>query len=163
VLKEHQAGIPTVELCRKHRISEANFNNWRNRYGGMEVSGAQRLKSLEGESRKLKKLLRESMLEVATLKEALGQFWRSEQGGASWLGDRREVLFAAGCLRADRARPENLPLCVAARDDAAARTEPNELALERRRFGYRRLHIMLRRDGIELNHKKLSGATVKSG
>jgi putative transposase len=57
VLKESQAGIPTAELCRKHGISDATFYNWRNRYGGMEVSDARRLKSLEDENRKLKKLL----------------------------------------------------------------------------------------------------------
>jgi putative transposase len=74
VLKEHQAGIPTAELCRKHGISEATFYNWRSRYGGMEVSDARRLKSVEDENRRLKKLLAESMLDVATLKEALGKF-----------------------------------------------------------------------------------------
>lgn len=74
VLKEHQAGIPTAEVCRKHGISEATFYNWRNRYGGMEVSDARRVKSLEEENRRLKKLLAESMLDVATLKEALGKF-----------------------------------------------------------------------------------------
>jgi putative transposase len=73
VLKESQAGIPTPELCRKHGISDATFYNWRNRYGGMEVSDARRLKSLEDENRKLKKLLAESMLDVATLREALGK------------------------------------------------------------------------------------------
>jgi putative transposase len=55
------------------RISDATFYNWRSRYGGMEVSDARRLKSLEDESRRLKKLLAESMLDVATLKEALGK------------------------------------------------------------------------------------------
>ncbi len=74
VLKEHQAGIPTAEVCRKHGVSEATFYNWRSRYGGMEVSEARRLKGLEEENRRLKKLLAESMLDVATLKEALGKF-----------------------------------------------------------------------------------------
>ena len=73
VLKEHQAGIPVAELCRKHGVSEATFYNWRSRYGGMEVSQARRLKSLAEENRKLKKLLAESMLDVATLREALGK------------------------------------------------------------------------------------------
>jgi putative transposase len=73
-LKEHHAGIPTAEVRRKHGISEATFYNWRNRYGGMEVSDARRLKSLEEENRRLKKLLAESTLDVATLKEALGKF-----------------------------------------------------------------------------------------
>ena len=73
VLKEHQAGIPTAELCRKHGISDATFYNWRSRDGGLEVSDARRLKSLEDENRKLKKLLAEQMLDVATLREALGK------------------------------------------------------------------------------------------
>lgn len=73
VLKQHQAGVPTAELCRKHGISEATFYNWRSRYGGMEVSDARRLKSLEDENRRLKKLLAEQMLDVATLREALGK------------------------------------------------------------------------------------------
>jgi putative transposase len=73
VLKEHQAGIPVAELCRRHGISDATFYNWRSRYGGMEISDARRLKGLEEENRKLKKLLAESMLDVATLREALGK------------------------------------------------------------------------------------------
>ncbi len=73
VLKEHQAGIPVAEICRKHGISDATFYNWRSRYGGMEVSDARRLKALDDENRKLKKLLAESMLDVATLREALGK------------------------------------------------------------------------------------------
>lgn len=73
VLKEHQAGIPVAEVCRKHGISDARFYNWRSRYGGMEVSDARRLKSLEEENRQLKKLLAETMLDVATLREALGK------------------------------------------------------------------------------------------
>ena len=73
VLKEQQAGIPVVELCRKHGISDATFYTWRTKYGGMEVSDARKLKALEEENRKLKKLLAESMLDVATLREALGK------------------------------------------------------------------------------------------
>jgi putative transposase len=73
VLKEHQAGIPIVELCRKHGISDATFYTWRSKYAGMEVSDARKLKALEDENRKLKKLLAESLLDVATLREALGK------------------------------------------------------------------------------------------
>src|SRR5215468_6213032 len=73
VLNEHQAGIPVVELCRKHGISDATFYTWRTKYGGMEVSDAHKLKALEEENRKLKKLLAEAMLDVATLREALGK------------------------------------------------------------------------------------------
>ena len=73
LFRSQQAGIPVAEVCRKHGVSEATFYNWRSRYGGMEVSDARRLKSLEEENRKLKKLLAESMLDVATLREALGK------------------------------------------------------------------------------------------
>ncbi len=73
ILKEHQAGVPVVDLCRKHGISDATFYTWRSKYGGMEVSDARKLKALEEENRKLKKLLAESMLDVATLREALGK------------------------------------------------------------------------------------------
>ena len=71
VLKEHQAGAAAADLCRKHGISDATFYNWRSRYGGMEVSDARKLKGLEEENAKLKKLLAESMLDVSTLKEML--------------------------------------------------------------------------------------------
>ena len=73
ILKEHQAGRSAVELCQKHGISDATFYNWRSKYGGMEASEAKRLKALEDENRRLKKLLAESMLDVATLKELLGK------------------------------------------------------------------------------------------
>ena len=57
ILKEHQAGLSAAEICRKYGISDATFYNWRNKYGGMEVSEAKRLKAVEDENRKLKKLL----------------------------------------------------------------------------------------------------------
>ena len=73
ILKEHQVGIGAKELCRKHGISDATFYKWRSKYGGMEVSEAKRLKTLETENAKLKKMLAEQMLDVATLKEMLGK------------------------------------------------------------------------------------------
>lgn len=73
VLKEAQAGLPVAEVCRKHGISDATFYTWRSKYGGLEVSDAKRLKSLEDENRRLKKLLAEQMLDVATLREMLGK------------------------------------------------------------------------------------------
>jgi putative transposase len=72
-LKEHAAGATASDLCRKHGISDATFYKWRSRYGGMEISEAHKLKALEEENRKLKKLLAESMLDVSTLKEMLGK------------------------------------------------------------------------------------------
>ena len=75
ILNEHQAGMSAPELCRKHGISDATFYNWRRKYGGMEVADAKRLKALEAESAKLKKMLAEQMVNVATLKEMLGKIF----------------------------------------------------------------------------------------
>ena len=73
ILKEHQAGMTAVELCRKHGISDATFYKWRSKYGGMDVSDAKRLKTFEAENAKLKKLLAEQMMDVSTLREMLGK------------------------------------------------------------------------------------------
>jgi putative transposase len=73
ILKEHEVGLSAAELCRKHGISDATFYKWRAKYGGMDVSDAKRLKALQEENAKLKKLLAESMLDVATLRELLGK------------------------------------------------------------------------------------------
>ena len=73
IVKEHQAGLPAAELCRKYGISDATFYTWRKKYGGMEVSEARRLKALEEENARLKKLLAESMMDVSTLREMLGK------------------------------------------------------------------------------------------
>ena len=73
VLREHEAGAKTEEVCRRHGISNATFYKWKAKYGGLEVSEARRLKSLEDENRRLKKLLAESMLDNAALKDLLGK------------------------------------------------------------------------------------------
>ena len=73
ILKEHAAGMTAAELCRKHGISDATFYKWRSKYGGMTVSDAKRLKAMEEENRKLKRLLAEQMLDNATLKEMLAK------------------------------------------------------------------------------------------
>jgi len=75
VLKEHEAGAKTADLCRKHGISDATFYNWKSKYGGLDVSEARRLRSLEGENAKLKKLLAEAHLDNAALKDLLTKKW----------------------------------------------------------------------------------------
>jgi putative transposase len=72
-LKEHAAGLSAADVCRKHGISDATFYKWRSRFGGMEISDARKLKALEDENRKLKKLLAETMLDASTLKEMLAK------------------------------------------------------------------------------------------
>ena len=74
-LREADKGIALKELCRKHGFSEASFYLWRSKYGGMDVSDARRLKALEAENARLKKLIAESMLENEVTKEALRKKW----------------------------------------------------------------------------------------
>ena len=75
ILKEQEAGMPTVEVCRRHGVSPATFYKWKSKFGGMEVSEAKRLRSLEDENAKLKKLLAEAMLDIAVLKDITGKMW----------------------------------------------------------------------------------------
>src|SRR5258707_733820 len=75
ILREQEAGAKTAEVCRKHGISSATFYKWKARYGGLEVSDAKRLKALEDENAKLKKLLAEAVLDNAMLKDITSKKW----------------------------------------------------------------------------------------
>lgn len=75
ILREHEAGAATSDVCRKHGISSATFYKWKAKYGGLAVSEARRLRSLEDENRRLKKLLAETMLDVAMLKDIASKKW----------------------------------------------------------------------------------------
>ena len=72
-MKEHEAGIPIAELCRKHSVSSASIYKWKAKYGGLDVSEARRLKTLEDENTRLKKLLAEAMLDNAILKDVVAK------------------------------------------------------------------------------------------
>ncbi|WP_132537893.1 IS3 family transposase [Rhizobium sp. PP-F2F-G48] len=149
VLREQEAGAKAADLCRKHGISEATFYNWKAKYGGMEVSEAKRLKALEDENAKLKKLLAEQMLDVAALRELLG---KKMVGPAAkreavthlkvtmGLSERRACQIISTDRTTVRYRSSRPP-------EVELRTKLRDLANERRRFGYRRLFILLRRDG----------------
>jgi putative transposase len=75
ILKEHEAGIRTPDLARRHGVCENTIYRWKSKYGGMEVSEAKRLRELEAENTKLKRLLAETMLDNAALKEITGKKW----------------------------------------------------------------------------------------
>nr|WP_183267566.1 IS3 family transposase [Acidocella aromatica] len=157
ILKEQDAGSKTADICRRHGISDATFYKWKAKYGGLEVSEAKRLKALEDENAKLKKLLAEAMLDNAVLKDlggkkmvtpgakreavahARAEFGMSERRACEIIGISRRVL------RYVSRRP----------DDAPLRARLCALAAERRRFGYRRLGLLLAREGLRPNHKKL--------
>ncbi len=75
VLKEQEAGAKVDEICRRHGISSATFYTWRKKYGGMEASDARRLKALEAENAKLKRIVAEQMLDMSAMKELLQKHW----------------------------------------------------------------------------------------
>ena len=75
ILKEAEAGIPVPELCRKHGMSSGSFYKWRSKFGGMDASMMKRMKELEAENNKLKKLLAEKLLENEAMKDVLSKKW----------------------------------------------------------------------------------------
>ncbi|MER8453440.1 IS3 family transposase [Mesorhizobium sp. M1428] len=156
ILKEHEAGVSVADLCRKHGVSDASIDNWKARFGGMDVSEARRLKALEDENTRLKRLLADAMLDNAALKECGKEMVtpaakrkavaRLKEGfGMS----ERRACKAIGCCRMTVRYETSRP------DDREVRERMKAIAQERRRFGYRRLLVMLRREGLVVNHKKL--------
>jgi putative transposase len=75
ILREQEAGVRTADVCRKHGVSSATFYKWKAKYGGLDVSDAKRLKTLEDENAKLKRLLAEAMLDNAMLKDVAAKKW----------------------------------------------------------------------------------------
>ncbi|WP_152931529.1 IS3 family transposase [Pantoea agglomerans] len=170
ILREAEAGVSARELCRKHAISDATFYTWRKKFGGMEVPEVKRLKSLEEDNARLRKLLAKAMLDKEALKVALGRkFLTTDQKreavevmcDATGLSQRRACRLAGLTLstcRYSALRPDA---------DAQLSLRITELAPERRRFGYRRIWQLLHREGLHVNHKRvyriyhLNGLSVK--
>ena len=75
ILREQEAGVPVADLCRKHGLSSPTFYKWKAKYGGLDVSEARRLKALEDENAKLKRMLADAMLDNVALKDLLGKKW----------------------------------------------------------------------------------------
>src|SRR6188472_871412 len=100
ILREHEAGAKTADVCRKHGISSATFYKWKARYGGLEVSDAKRLKALEDENAKLKKLLAEAMLDNAMLKDiAAKNVWSAPSVQGSWTRHDDSCVNVSGLSR----------------------------------------------------------------
>ncbi|PXW68223.1 putative transposase [Blastomonas natatoria] len=155
ILKEQAAVVPTADVCRRLRVSSATRYKWNAKVGGLEVSKAKRLQQLEDEIAKLKKLLVEAMLDNAMLKEITVKkvvpFARRE--AVAHLEQVFEVSQrrASNVLGVDRTMVRYRSR---RGDDGAIRERMRGLAAERRRFGYRRLHWLLGREGSMINHKK---------
>ncbi|WP_157013686.1 IS3 family transposase [Sphingomonas parapaucimobilis] len=157
ILKEAEAGAVVTELCRKHGISSATYYAWKAKFGGLEVSDAKRLRSLEEENARLKRLLADTMLDNAGLKDLLSKKLVTPAAKRQAVAHLQATLGmserrACAVVGADRTSMRYRS-CRA--DDGDLRSRLCELAQQRRRFGYRRLHILLRRDGITINRKKI--------
>jgi putative transposase len=148
-------------LCRKHGVSDTSIYKWKAKFGGMDVSEAKKFRGLEDENAKLKRLLADAMLDNVALKDLLGKKMVTPAA-------KREVV---ALLKADHEMSERLAcqLLDCCRmtiryasvrpDDAALRERMKAIAIERPRFGYRRIHVLLRRGGITVNHKLNSTLT----
>ncbi|WP_156894287.1 IS3 family transposase [Rhodobacter xanthinilyticus] len=156
MLKEQEAGLPTSELCRKHGLSPATFYKLKAKYGGMDLSDAKRLKQLEDENAKLKRLLADAMLDNVVLKDPLGKALTTPvQRRDAVLRAMRDhpisqrracVLIGVDPKTVRRDRPP---------DNPEIREAMHKIAEKRRRFGYRRVGILLERKGMIMNEKKL--------
>ena len=140
VLREQEAGSATADVCRKHGISRATFYQWKAKFGGLEVSEARRLRTLEAENARLKKLLAEAMLDNAMLKDVAAKMVTpaARREAVAHLREHHAVSERRACrvLGTDRKAVRYRSIRP---DDAATRARLWALAGERRRFGYRRL------------------------
>ncbi|MBA4263372.1 MAG: IS3 family transposase [Comamonadaceae bacterium] len=157
-LKQAEAGMPIKELCRNSGFSDATFYKWRAKFGGMQVSEAQRLRELESENAKLKRLLAEAHLDMHALKSVLGvkplapQVRREAVGrmvSEHHLSERRACRLV-GLSRDSYRHP---PTADQATLDLHEKIV--EIAHVRRRFGYRRIHDLLRPQFPGVNHKRV--------
>ncbi|MGI4731230.1 MAG: IS3 family transposase [Janthinobacterium lividum] len=156
ILNEAEAGAVVTELCRKHGMASATYYAWKAKYGGLEVSDAKRLRALEEENARLKRLLADTMLDNAGLKDLLFKKMVAPAAKRQAVAHLQATLGmserrACAVVGADRTSMRYRS-CRA--DDGDLLSRLCELAQQRRRFGYRRLHILLRRDGIAINRKK---------
>ncbi|HEY3616286.1 MAG TPA: IS3 family transposase [Candidatus Sulfotelmatobacter sp.] len=164
VLKEAEAGVPMKDLCRRMGISEATFYHWKAKYGGLEVSETRRLRQLEEENGRLKKIVAQQALDIDALKVVLNKKVvgpRAEREAVRVVREEAGLSerHACGLIGMHRGswryqRRE--------RNEAGLRARLRELAVERPRFGYRRLYIFLRREKSEdgalrwlVNHKRV--------
>ena len=165
ILKQHEAGVKTADVCREHGVSAATFYGWKQKYGGMDVSEAQRLKAMEDENRRLKLLVAELSLHGEALKAVIRKK-RLELAGL-----RGDVAFVSSEFRLSERTAckllgvERSSYRYEPRPDRNAdlRGELVKLARQKPRYGYRRLHALLGRRGHEVNAKRVYRLYVEEG
>ncbi|MCX5545774.1 IS3 family transposase [Paraburkholderia sp. CNPSo 3076] len=157
-LKEARAGRKVKDLCKQHVFSDASFYAWRSKFGGMAIPAARRLKALQAENARLKKLLANATLKTEALKVAIKCKALSPEA-------KREAVLSIR-TKVDISERHACRLVGLSRSSLHYKATPDcknkeltarlmELARERRRFGYRRLHALIEREGIHVNHKRV--------
>ncbi|MEL7219051.1 MAG: IS3 family transposase [Pseudomonadota bacterium] len=171
ILKQQEIGVSTADVCREDGISSVTFYKWKAKFGGLEVSDARRLKALEDENAKLKKLLAEQMLDNAILKDGCAAKVvtpAARREAVAHVCETHDVSHATARQAIAKQSAETGRACTVLgidrlsiryrsvrEDDAELRQAMKQVAAERRRFGYRRVHVMLERQGWQVNQKKL--------
>ncbi|HEV2715837.1 MAG TPA: IS3 family transposase [Terriglobales bacterium] len=158
ILKQGEAGLTTAELCRQHGITEQTYYRWKAKYGGMDSGEAKRLKQLEDENRKLKHVVAELTLDNRALKDVLFKKLVAPAGlraAVNYVEVEYEIGERHACRLMELGRSTHRYRARKAERDAALRTRLKELAVQRMRFGYRRLTVMLGREGMLANHKRV--------
>ncbi|MEO1346993.1 MAG: IS3 family transposase [Pseudomonadota bacterium] len=153
---EQEAGMPTAEECRKRGLSQGTFYKFKSKYGGMEVSDVAKLKALEDENAKLKRLLADQMLDNVVLKDLPGKelTTSTERRNAALRAMRDLDISQSRACRLVGVDPKTVRRDRPP-DNPQIRKEMKKIANTRRRFGYRRIGITLEREGYAMNHKKL--------
>ncbi len=163
-LREAEAGMPIKDLCRRHGFSEASYYLWRSKFGGMSVPDAKRLKDLEAENTRLKKLLAEQVFKNDVIKDALRKKWWPHQRSGCWvrsmvekgLSERRALAVARMSASALRyvPRPDN---------NAELREQIAALAQRHKRYGVGMIHLKLRQQGLVVNYKRVERLYKEAG
>ena len=163
ILKEHEVGVSVAELCRKHAMSSATFYSWKAKFGGLEVSDARKLKSLVGGERPAEEAsgrcaARQCGAEGSAVAKMVTPAARRE--AVAHLVEVHEMSERRAChvISADRS---SIRYRARRPDDAQLRSRLRQLAQQRRRFGYRRLHVLLKREGCEVNRKRIQRLYVE--
>ncbi|MCU7374969.1 IS3 family transposase [Paucibacter sp. O1-1] len=157
-LRQAEAGMPVKELCRQGGFSDATFYKWRAKYGGMQATDAKRLRELESENAKLKRLLAEAHLDIHALKDGLRRKALAPQvrrAAAAKMMEQHHLSERRACRLVGLSRDSyrNPPVVDEATQQLSAKIV--EIAQVRRRFGYRRIHDLLRPEFPGVNHKRV--------
>ncbi|MCG1026185.1 MULTISPECIES: IS3 family transposase [Dehalobacter] len=165
ILKEVEAGAKVAETCRKYGISDATYYNWKTKYADLELSELKRLRALEEENNKLKRIVADQALDIQALKYVIGKKVLKPEVKRRIVNDMRKSFGLSINRSCKLCRISRTSYRYISRrtDDGPIIEKLTELAQKKRRYGCRRLHEILRREGLVVNHKKTERLYRKAG